>query len=80
LEPEPRTRCGNTQAKANANCQRSFRPPCGGVFLPQAGPRFDLVLLQAGHHLVSCVARSPPGTTKATRWVALDWLGMRLGT
>jgi len=26
------------------------------------------------------VGRSPPETTKATRWVALDWLGMRLET
>jgi len=26
------------------------------------------------------VGRSPPETTKATLWVALDWLGMRLET
>jgi len=26
------------------------------------------------------VDRSPPETTKATRWVALDWLEMRLET
>src|ERR687897_266443 len=38
------------------------------VFLSQAGPRFDLVLLQAEHHLVVPLrVGSPPGTKKATR-------------
>jgi len=80
LEPESRARHGNSQAKAEAKHRCSFHPPCGGVFLPQAGPRFGLVLLQAGHHLVVVTRRPPPETTKATRWVALDWLGMRLAT
>ena len=75
LEPESRARHGNSQAKAEAKHRCSFHPPCGGVFLPQAGPRFGLVLLQAGHHLVVVTRRPPPETTKATRWVALDWLG-----
>jgi hypothetical protein len=70
----------NSQAKADAKHRCSFRPQCGGVFLPQAGPRFGLVLLQAGHHLVVVTRRPPPETTKATHWVALDWLGMRLAT
>jgi len=42
---------GNMQAKANANCQRAFSPLSAEVFLSQAGPRFDLDFLQAGHHL-----------------------------
>jgi hypothetical protein len=45
------------------------------VFLSQAGPRFDLALVQAEHHLASDVDRSPRDTKRATRWVALDWLG-----
>jgi hypothetical protein len=44
----------NRQAKAGAKYQHPFLLRAGGVFLPQAGPRFGLVLLQAGHHLTSC--------------------------
>ena len=50
-----------------------------GVFLSQAGPQFGLVLVQAEHHL-GCRRQSRPGTKKATRWVALVWLAMRLGS
>jgi len=39
------------QAKADANASVPFHATLR-VFLSQAGPRFDLVLLQAGHHLV----------------------------
>jgi hypothetical protein len=39
------------QAKAHAYCQRSFLASAQRVFLSQAGPRFELCLLQAGHHL-----------------------------
>jgi hypothetical protein len=45
------------------------------VFLSQAGPRFGLAVLQAEHHLASDVDLSPRDTKRATRWVALDWLG-----
>jgi hypothetical protein len=45
------------------------------VFLSQAGPRFDLALLQAEHHLVVRTGRAALETARATRWVALDWLG-----
>ena len=45
---------GNRQAKAGANTSIHFFLRAGGVFLPQAGPRSGLVLLQAGHHLASC--------------------------
>jgi len=44
------------------------------AFLSRAGPRSDLVLLQAGHHLILVRHRSPPKTTKATLWVALEKL------
>jgi len=39
------------QAKADANASVTFHATLR-VFLSQAGPRFNLVLLQAGHHLV----------------------------
>ena len=58
---------------------RTFQRRAPRIFLSQAGPRFVLELLQAEHHL--CFRRDlpPPETTKATSWVALDWLDMRLG-
>ena len=58
---------------------RYFQRRAPRIFLSQAGPRFVLELLQAEHHL--CFRRDlpPPETTKATSWVALDWLDMRLG-
>jgi hypothetical protein len=74
LEPEPRRGVTKWQAKANANCLTQFLILCRGIFLPQAGPRFDLVLLKLGitsRRSSACVASE---TTKATRWVALDWL------
>ena len=40
--------------KPELNTSIHFFLRAGGVFLPQAGPRFGLVLLQAGHHLASC--------------------------
>jgi hypothetical protein len=44
-------------------------------FSLRRGLNSDLRLLQAEHHLSFDNSRSPPETTKATRWVALDWLG-----
>ena len=66
------------QAKAHAIVPALIQAATrGGVFLSQAGPRFDSVLVQAEHHLwsVGCFASE---TTKATRWVALDSMVMRL--
>ena len=40
--------------KPELNTSIHFFLRAGGVFLPQAGPRSGLVLLQAGHHLASC--------------------------
>ena len=51
LEPELGGRHRKEQAKADANASVTFHATLR-VFLSQAGPRFDLVLLQAGHHLV----------------------------
>ena len=49
------------------------------VFLSQAGPRFDLELVQAEHHLlVPTLAGRLLTQKKATRWVALVWLAMPL--
>lgn len=45
---------------------RYFSAERRGVFLSQAGPRFDLELVQAEHHLSSVVAIASE-TTKATR-------------
>jgi hypothetical protein len=69
---------GKSQDKADASFQRSFQRRAPRVFLSQAGPRFDLELLQAGHHLWFRHCTIAFKTTKATRWVALDWLAMRL--
>ena len=38
-------------AKADANSKRAFQRTTPRVFLSQAGPRFDLELVQAEHHL-----------------------------
>ena len=38
-------------AKADANSKRAFQRTTLRVFLSQAGPRFDLELVQAEHHL-----------------------------
>ena len=48
------------------------------VFLSQAGPRFDLVLLQAEHHL--SISTVPAALERKGRpaWVALVWLDLRL--
>jgi hypothetical protein len=59
---------GKRQAKANAYCQRLFRASNAEIFLSQAGPRFDLELVQAEHHLWFRVGyRSPSETKKATQ-------------
>jgi hypothetical protein len=51
-----------------------------GVFLSQTGPRFDLGLPQAGHHLTLDFDWSPSEQKRRPGWVALVWLAMRLGS
>jgi hypothetical protein len=51
--PHPRDRREIRRRKQTSIRQRNFLRERRGVFLSQAGPRFDLVLLQAGHHLMS---------------------------
>ena len=71
----------NWQAKAIANSRDHFQRPAQRVFLSQAGPRFDLALSQAEHHLPARrVVSVALETKKATRWVALVWLAMRLAS
>jgi hypothetical protein len=45
----------NSHAKADTALQRDYAGVRARVFLSQAGPRFDLALLQAGHHPLSLV-------------------------
>ena len=81
LEPEPQTlRSEKAHAKANANCQRVFPARALRVFLSQAGPRFDLELSQAEHHLLGFVRGVIAFGQQKRRpgWVALVWLAMRL--
>jgi hypothetical protein len=56
----------NSRLKHTLNSQRNFSAERRGVFLSQAGPRFDLELVQAEHHLWFFV-KSVSQTTKATR-------------
>ena len=56
----------------------NFRRTAPRDFLSQAGPRFELDWFQAEHHLGFRRGLSSPKTKKATRWVALVWLVMRL--
>ena len=69
---------GNSQAKAEANDQPPFRPPCGRSLSPSGGASIRSRLSQAEHHLSVVSVGHLLETTKATRWVALDWLGMPL--
>jgi hypothetical protein len=46
-------------------------PRTARTFLSQAGPRFDLELVQAEHHLSVPFLRFAFKTKKATHWVAL---------
>jgi hypothetical protein len=68
----------NRRLKQTLVFQRTFPAPSARVFLSQAGPRFDLELFQAEHHLWFRHCTIAFKTTKATRWVALYWLAMRL--
>ena len=52
----------------------------GGVFLSQAGPRFAPMSSSSWASPRVRIGRAPLERRKATRWVALDWLGMRLET
>src|SRR4051812_12449048 len=79
LEPESRRAAGkNCTLKRTQVFQRVFQRDARGVFLSQAGPRFDLNLFKLSITSVSVVGAASE-TTKATRWIALDWLVMRLG-
>jgi hypothetical protein len=70
----------NRRLKLTLIASVSFQHTALRAFLSQAGPRFDLELFQAEHHLLSpTLADRPSDTKKATRWVALVWLAMRLG-
>jgi hypothetical protein len=52
LEPEPRgASLKNRRLKHTPISQRHFSGERRGVFLSQAGPRFNLELVQAEHHL-----------------------------
>jgi hypothetical protein len=51
LEPDASYAPGKSQAKAHAYSLAQFQRRAPRVFLSQAGPRFDLGLLQAEHHL-----------------------------
>src|SRR4051812_22364310 len=68
----------NCTLKRTQVFQRVFQRDARGVFLSQAGPRFDLNLFKLSITSVSIVG-AVSETTKATRWIALDWLVMRLG-
>ena len=52
LEPEPHAPFGKSPGKSTSVCQWFFPAVALRVFLSQAGPQFNLVLLQAGHHLL----------------------------
>jgi hypothetical protein len=52
LEPEPRAQSEkNRMLKHTLIHQRYLKRQAPRAFLSQAGPRFDLDFLQAGHHL-----------------------------
>jgi hypothetical protein len=61
----------NSHAKANAICSAISQAGAQRVFLSQAGPRFVLDLLQAGHHLCSLTPIPPPNARRRPDWVAL---------
>jgi hypothetical protein len=68
LEPDPCSPTGNSQAKADAYSPMDFQHTAAEIFLSQAGPRFDLKLFQAEHHLLFDVVWPPLPTKKATRF------------
>jgi hypothetical protein len=51
LEPEPRSRRKNRKLKPTLTSSDLFQRRVLRGFLSQAGPRFDLELIQAEHHL-----------------------------
>jgi len=66
--------------KRTLNASALFTASNAEVFLSQAGPRFDLELVQAEHHLwVRVGDRSPCKRKRRPSWVALIWLVLRLG-
>jgi hypothetical protein len=64
LEPEPRSSPENAHPKSTRVFQRCTMHSPSRVFLSQAGPRFDLALVQAEHHLL-CTCY---GNKKGDRW------------
>jgi hypothetical protein len=70
----------NLQAKADAYRLAHFSAHTPRAFLSQAGPQFDLCLLQAEHHLwVPTLTDRLQKRKRRPNWVALVWLAMRLG-
>jgi hypothetical protein len=68
----------NCMQKPTLLAARNFRRGAPRVFLSQAGPRSELCFLKLG--ITSGLSDgdgSPWSMKKATRWVALVWLGMR---
>src|SRR4051812_31142467 len=66
------------QAKAHANSRSQFRARSAEGLSLSGGASIRTYFSQAGHHLSSSSGTgSPWSTKKATRWVALDWPGMR---
>jgi hypothetical protein len=66
--PIPCSPAGNAQAKADAYSPMDFQRTATEIFLSQAGPRFDLELFQAEHHLLVDVVSGRLPTKKATRF------------
>ena len=74
MEPDPCSPTGNSQAKADAYSPMDFQHTAAEIFLSQAGPRFDLELFQAEHHLLFDVLWRPSNKKGDPLWVALVWL------
>jgi hypothetical protein len=74
LEPDSCSPTGNAQAKADAYSPLDFQHTAQRIFLSQAGPRFDLELFQAEHHLLFDVVWPPFQQKRRPALVALVWL------
>ena len=80
LEPGASTLLGKSQAKAHAYSSALFPGAMLRAFLSQAGPRFELDLLQAEHHLDLDMTVRLQKRRRRPGWVALERIAMRLGT
>ncbi len=79
LEPGASTLLGKSQAKAHAYSSALFPSAMLRAFLSQAGPRFELDLLQAEHHLDLDMTVRLQKRRRRPGWVALERIAMRLG-